>query len=54
VAETAGTVFQGHYAGRIQEKSGNCLSAKAGEAVNSGAYAPFILTVDWLGWLCYF
>ena len=22
-------------------------------AVNGGAYAPFILTVDWLGWLCY-
>ena len=31
----------------------DCLSAKAGGAVNSGAYAPFILTVDWLGWLCY-
>ena len=30
------------------------LSVKAGEAVNGGAYAPFILTVDWLGWLCYF
>ena len=31
-----------------------CLSAKAGGAVNGGAYAPFILTVDWLDWLCYF
>ena len=31
----------------------DCLSAKAGGAVNGGAYAPFILTVDWLGWLCY-
>ena len=31
-----------------------CLPAKAGGAVNGGAYAPFILTVDWLGWLCYF
>ena len=30
------------------------LSAKTGEAVNGGAYAPFILTVGWLGWLCYF
>ena len=30
------------------------LSAKAGGAVNGGAYAPFILTVDWLDWLCYF
>ena len=20
---------------------------------SGGAYAPFILTVDWLGWLCY-
>ena len=28
-------------------------SAAAGGAVNGGAYAPFILTVDWLGWLCY-
>ena len=27
------------------------LPAKAGGAVNGGAYA-FILTVDWLGWLC--
>ncbi len=26
---------------------------KAGGAVNGGAYAPFILTVDWLGWVCY-
>ena len=31
----------------------DCLSAKAGGAVNGGAYAPFILTVGWLGWLCY-
>ena len=31
----------------------DCLSAKAGGAVNGGAYAPFILTVDWLDWLCY-
>ena len=22
--------------------------------VDGGAYAPFILTVDWLGWLCYY
>ena len=29
------------------------LPAKAGGAVNGGAYAPFILTVDWLGRLCY-
>ena len=29
------------------------LPAKAGGAVNGGAYAPFILTVDWLGWFCY-
>src|SRR5699024_12371824 len=29
------------------------LPAKAGGTVNGGAYAPFILTVDWLGWLCY-
>ena len=28
------------------------LSAKAGGAVNGG-HSPFILTVDWLGWLCY-
>ena len=28
--------------------------AKTGGAVNGGAYAPFILTVDWLDWLCYF
>src|SRR5699024_2209210 len=27
----------------------DCLPAKAGGAVNGGAYAPFILTVDWLG-----
>ena len=32
----------------------DCLSAKAGGAVNGGAYALFILTVDWLGWLCYY
>ena len=31
----------------------DCLSAKAVGAVNGGAYAPFILTVDWLGRLCY-
>ena len=31
----------------------DCLYAKAGGAVNGGAYAPFILTVDWLGCLCY-
>jgi len=31
----------------------DCLPAKAGGAVNGGAYAPFILTVDWLGWPCY-
>ncbi|MFR4023918.1 MAG: hypothetical protein ACLTZI_13755 [[Eubacterium] siraeum] len=24
-----------------------------GEAVNGGAFAPFILTVDRLGWVCY-
>ena len=30
------------------------IPAKAGGAVNGGAYAPFILTVDWLDWLCYF
>ncbi len=30
-------------------------SAKPGETVNGGAFiAPFILTVDWLSWLCYF
>lgn len=27
--------------------------AKTGETVNGGALAPFILTVDWLDWLCY-
>ena len=32
----------------------DCLPAKTGGTVNGGAYAPFILTVDWLGWLCYF
>ena len=31
----------------------DCLSAKAGGAVNGGAYAPFILTVDCSGGLCY-
>ena len=30
----------------------DCLPAKAGGAVNGGAYAPFILTVDWLGRFC--
>ena len=29
------------------------LPAKAGRAVNGGR-SPFILPVDWLGWLCYF
>ena len=29
-------------------------SAKAGGTVNGGAiFAPFILNVDWIGWLCY-
>ncbi|EDS10499.1 hypothetical protein ANACOL_03101 [Anaerotruncus colihominis DSM 17241] len=28
-------------------------TAKTGGAVNGGAFAPFILTVDWLGWVCY-
>ena len=28
-------------------------AAKADGTVNGGAYAPFILTVDWLGWVCY-
>ena len=28
------------------------IGNKADGAVNGGAYAPFILTVDWLGWLC--
>ncbi len=32
----------------------DCLPAKAGETVNGDAHAPFILTVDWLGWLCYY
>ena len=32
----------------------DCLPAKAGGAVNGGAYAPFILTVDRLGRLCWF
>ena len=31
----------------------DCLSAKAGGAAG-GAYAPFILTARWLGWLCYY
>ena len=31
----------------------DCLPAKASRTVNDGAYAPFILTVDWLDWLCY-
>ena len=31
----------------------DCLTAKPGGAVNGCAYAPFILTVDWLGWVCY-
>ena len=30
-----------------------CSPAKTGGAVNGGR-SPFILTVDWLGWLCYF
>ena len=29
----------------------DCLSAKAG-AAGGGAYAPFLLTARWLGWLC--
>ena len=41
------------------EVAGALLEGQAGKdvpvgAVNGGAYAPFILTVDWLGWLCYF
>ena len=32
----------------------DCPSAKTGGTVNGGTWnAPFILTVDWLGWLCY-
>ena len=32
----------------------DCPLAKTGGAVNGGARnAPFILTVDWLDWLCY-
>ena len=32
----------------------DCPSAKTGGTVNGGAWnAPFILTVDWLGWFCY-
>ena len=27
--------------------------ADSGGAVNGGAFAPFILTVDRLGWVCY-
>ena len=44
-----------YYKGRQQKMLSplDCLPAKAGGAVNGGAYAPFILTVDWLGWLCY-
>ena len=30
----------------------DCLTAKPGGAVNGGR-SPFILTVDWLGWVCY-
>ena len=29
-------------------------SAETGGAVNGGTFAPFILTVDWLGRICYF
>ena len=29
-------------------------SAKAGGAADGSAYALFILTAHWLGWLCYF
>ena len=32
----------------------DCLSAKAGGAAGGGAYAPFVLTARWLGWLCYY
>ena len=33
----------------------DCPSAKTGRTVNGGTLnVPFILTVDWLGWLCYF
>ena len=32
----------------------DCLPAKAGGAVNGGAYTPFILAVDWLGWVLRF
>ncbi|MEE0679333.1 MAG: hypothetical protein U0N53_04620, partial [Ruthenibacterium sp.] len=31
----------------------DCLSAKADEGAGGGAYASFILTARWLGWLCY-
>ena len=37
----------------IMEFTGSDIPAKAGGAVNGCAYAPFILTVDWLGWVCY-
>ena len=39
--------------GKLTQIFCDCLTAKPGEAVNGGAYAPFILTVDWLGWFCY-
>ena len=31
----------------------DCLPAKTGGAAGGGAYAPFILTARWFGWLCY-
>ena len=31
----------------------NVTEIVSGGAVNGCAYAPFILTVDWLGWVCY-
>ena len=34
--------------------AGSGARPQAGGAVNGGAYAPFILTVDWLDWLCYY
>ncbi|HIZ61936.1 MAG TPA: hypothetical protein H9724_04110 [Candidatus Gemmiger avistercoris] len=30
----------------------DCLPAKADGGAGGGAYAPFILTARWLGWLC--
>jgi len=30
----------------------DCLTAKPGGAVNGGR-SPFILTIDWLGWVCH-